>query len=396
MQRSGICFIIGAESEALRSAPVINALRRDTRFTVNVIVSGVEPKSVEETLSAFGIIPEITLELPPQPSSNIAFTARAMSSLESTITGLRPAACVVQGESTIASIAALCAFWQQIPLVHLEAGLRIGSLADSFPDEGNRKIIDHISQLHLAPTSGAAMNLVREGLTSDTIVVTGNTSVDAIHELASGDLHYCDPRLTEIEDSGHRIVILDIQRPDIRGKALHRVLDAMRQLIVSDPTVHVVIPADTEVRRALRVGCSGSDRIFVCEPLPHADRARLLANASLVLSDSNGLQEEAPSFDVPVLILRDVTERPESVSTGVARLVGTETSSILREATDVLAGVAKWNTTGYGTNSFGDGRASTRCVEAIGWLLRMNERPEAFQPETANAVLARPLLYRVA
>jgi UDP-N-acetylglucosamine 2-epimerase (non-hydrolysing) len=396
MQRPGICFVIGSESEALRSAPVINALRRDTRFTVNVIVSGVETKPVEETMAAFGIIPEITLDLPPQPSSNIAFTARAMSSLESTITGLRPAACVVQGESTTASIAALCAFWQQIPLVHLEAGLRIGSLADSFPDEGNRKIIDHISQLHLAPTSGAAMNLVREGLTSDTIVVTGNTSVDAIHELASSDLPYSDPRLTEIEDSGHRIVILDIQRPDTRGKVLHRVLDAMRQLILSDLTVRVVIPADTAVRRALRVGCAGIDRILVCEPLPHADRARLLANASLVLSDSNGLQEEAPSFDVPVLILRDVTERPESVFTGVACLVGTSTPSILREASDVLAGDAGWNTTGYGTNPFGDGRASTRCAEAIGWLLRMNERPEAFQPETANAVLARPLLYRVA
>jgi UDP-N-acetylglucosamine 2-epimerase (non-hydrolysing) len=283
-------------------------------------------------------------------------------------------------------------------VVHLEAGLRTGDLQSPFPEEGNRKIIDHIASLHLAPTSGSAMNLIREGITSDTIAITGNTVVDAIQDVASRELPYTDPRLMAIEESNRRIVVLTVHRRESWGAPLQRILDAVRQLVIADETVHVVVPAhpNPEVRHDVQQGLGRIERVLVCDPLPYSDMARLLANASLVLTDSGGIQEEAPTFDVPVLILRDVTERPEAVTAGVARLIGAETGTIVRESLHVLAGTAEWNTCGYGHNPFGDGKASQRSVDAIAWMLGKGERPESFDPETANDVLQRPLIYAVA
>lgn len=389
-----ICIVVGTRSEAIRVGPLVGSMRRDGRFDVVLIVGDQQSAPVLHALSTFDLTPDITLFTLTGPSGDSS--ARLMSTLQTTFADLNPAACVVQGDSMTAATAALSAFWKNIPVVHLEAGVRSGHLLHTTLEDGNRKIIDHISRLHLATSAGSAMNLVREGLTSETIVVTGNTVVDAIQNIASRDLPYTDSCLTEVEESGRRIVLLAVHREETQGKPLLRILQAMRRLIATEPTVHLVVPLNPHLQRGLKTGLSGIERVTLCEPLEQSDRTRLLANASLVLTDSTGIQEDAPSFDVPVLVLRDVTERPESVASGVALLVGSDAELIYREAVDVLAGEANWNTTGYVTNPFGDGRASQRTVEAIGWMLGMNERPEAFQPETADAVLRRPLLFRVA
>jgi UDP-N-acetylglucosamine 2-epimerase (non-hydrolysing) len=307
-------------------------------------------------------------------------------------------ACVVHGDSLTAATAALVAFWRDIPVVHLEAGLRANASSARLAEQGHRRMIDHLASLHLAPTACDATHLIREGLSSDTIAVTGNPVVDAVQGVASRDLPYTDTRLTAIEDSNRRIVVLSVHRHELRGGPLRRVLAAVRTLTANDSTLHVVapVPADPEIAGALRDGFSGIERVLVCDPLPYSDMARLLANASLVLTDSDGLMEEAPTFDVPVLILREVTERPEAIVSGVARLVGTDADAIVRETLQVLAGDAEWNTCGYGSNPFGDGLASGRVVEAIAWMLGLGERPEAFNPATADAVLNRPMIYAVA
>lgn len=393
-----VCFVIGTRPEAIKVAPVVSAMRADGRFQAVLIASGQHTTPVLQALAPFGIEPDITLNLERQTGTLNEFSALLLPELERTFQELRPVACVVHGDTITASASAFAAFLAQIPVVHLEAGLRTGDLASPFPEEGNRKVIDHLCSLHLAPTRGSAMNLLREGLTSNTIVITGNTVVDAIQEVASRDLPYSDPRLTAVEDSNRRIVVLTVHRRESWGAPLQRILEGVRQLVASDPDIHVVVPThpNPEVRRDVHAGFDGIDRVLVCDPLPYADMARLLANASLVLTDSGGIQEEAPTFDVPVLILREVTERPEAVESGVAKLIGADTAAILREATAVLAGEAEWNTTGYGTNPFGDGQASQRSVDAIAWMLKLAERPESFQPETANDVLNRPLIYAVA
>jgi UDP-N-acetylglucosamine 2-epimerase (non-hydrolysing) len=399
MQEPVVCFVIGTRPEAIKVAPVIIAMRRDGRFAPVLITSGQQTRPVLEALETFDLSPDITLDVSLSTGSPNEFPAQLIPAFDAILSEIDPAACMVHGDTITAVTSALAAFWRGIPVVHLEAGLRNGrheGLQRS--DQGNRRIIDHLASLHLAPTAGSAMNLIREGLTNESIVITGNTVVDAIQEVASRDLPYSDTRLTSIEDSNRRIVVLSVHRGETSGEPLQRILEAVRRIVAGDSTLHVVVPtpAHPEIDADLRTGFSGIERVLVCDQLPYSDMARLLANASLVLTDSSGLQEEAPTFDVPVLVLRETTERPEGIASGVAKLVGANAEAIVHESLDVLAGVAEWNTCGYGTNPFGDGFASERSVAAIGWMLGLEDRPGSFNPETADAILNRPLIYAVA
>jgi UDP-N-acetylglucosamine 2-epimerase (non-hydrolysing) len=395
-----VCFVIGTRPEAIKVAPVVNAMRTDGRLHPVLIASGQQapPEPLLEALATFDLTPDLTFEPDRAAGALAEFPARLMMSLDAALARLEPVACVVHGDSLTAATSALVAFWRNIPVVHLEAGLRASAAPARLAEQGHRRMIDHLASLHLAPTACAATHLIREGLTSDTIAITGNPVVDAVQAVASRDLPYTDPRLTAIEDSNRRIVVLSVHRHQLRGERLRRVLEGVRTLVASDTTVHVVapVPADPVIAGDLREGFAGIERVLVCDPLPYSDMARLLANASLVLTDSDGLMEEAPAFDVPVLILRELTERPEAIVSGVARLVGADAGAIAHEAALVLAGDAAWNTCGYGGNPFGDGFASGRAVGAIAWLLGLGERPEAFQPATADAVLNRPMIYAVA
>lgn len=384
--------------EAIKVAPVVLALQRDGRFTTQLIVSGIDPASVEDALSGFGLAANFTCAVDTHSGTLAEQANLQIPLLESVLESLRPTVCLIQGDSIDATAAALTAFWRAIPVVHLEAGLRTGDLTSGSIEEGHRKVIDHLSRLHLTPTPGTAMNLVREGRTSDSIVVTGNTIVDAIQDVASRDVPYSNAHLTAIEESGRRIVLMTVHRRESWGQPLLNAIEAMRAVVEAEPDVHVVVPVDPDSKsfQIVRDGFADLNRVLVCEPLSFADQARLLANASLVLTDSGELQEQAPTFDLPVLVLRDLPERPEATAAGVAKLIGVNPNTIVREALDVLAGTANWNTCGYADNPFGDGRAAERTVAAIGWHLGLNERPDAFQPIQANAVLARPLLFRVA
>ncbi|MEJ7837684.1 MAG: UDP-N-acetylglucosamine 2-epimerase (non-hydrolyzing) [Thermomicrobiales bacterium] len=398
MKNTLICFVVGTGAEAIRIAPVIRAVQRKHPMASLLVSSGQDFEQVRLALQNFGLTPDLELAHAGVGGSLMEFAAGMMPALDAVLTERRPAACVVLGDSITASSSALAAFWQHIPVVHLEAGLRSGELSTPSTEEGHRRIIDHLSALQLAPTPGAAMNLVREGRTSETIVVTGNPVVDAIQEMASRDIPYTDTQLTEVEDSCRRIVLLAMQRRDSWGQPLLNTIEAVRRIVATEPDVHVVMPVDrdSKARWIVQDGFAGIDRVMVCDPLTLGDQARLLANSSLVLTDSSELQEQAPAFDVPVLVLRDVPERPEAISAGVAKLIGVNPTTIVREALDVLAGSASWNTCGLVDSPFGDGQAARRAVEAIGWKLGCNERPDAFQPDQANAVLARPLLFRVA
>jgi UDP-N-acetylglucosamine 2-epimerase (non-hydrolysing) len=398
MKKPVICFVIGTRPEAIKVAPVVNAMRADGRFEAVLIGSGQHTTPVLQALEPFGLAPDMMFDLDRPTGGLNEFSGLLTPELDRVFADLNPAACVVHGDTITASVAALAAFFRQIPVVHLEAGLRTGDLASPFPEEGNRKIIDHLCALHLAPTVGAAMHLIREGLPQQKIVITGNTVVDAIQDVCSRDLPYSDPRLAEIEESGKRIVLLTVHRRESWGEPLERILAGVRELIRREPDIHVVAAThpNPDVQKVVRAALGGVERVLVCPPLPYADMARLLANASLVLTDSGGIQEEAPTFDVPVLILRDVTERPEAVEYGVARLIGADPLAIVAEGQAVLAGVAEWNMTGYANNPFGDGQASQRSVAAIAWMLGLAEKPESFQPESAQQVLDRPLIYAVA
>ncbi len=232
----------------------------------------------------------------------------------------------MQGDTATAMIGGLAAFWRHIPVVHVEAGLRSGRLDAPFPEEANRKIISQVCSLHLPPTEMARRNLQREGIDGENVIVTGNTSVDAILDMASMRQPYDVPELAAIEESGRRIVLVTCHRREIWGEPMRRLLSGIRGLVEKHPDIHLVVPAhpNPAVRADVHAALDGSNRILVCEPLSYPSLVRLLSRASLVLSDSGGIQEEAPSFGVPVLVMREVTERMEAVQAGCARLVGVD------------------------------------------------------------------------
>jgi UDP-N-acetylglucosamine 2-epimerase (non-hydrolysing) len=275
----------------------------------------------------------------------------------------------------------MVAFWRQIPVVHVEAGLRTGNLKAPFPEEANRKIIDHICALHLAPTESARCNLQREGIAGDRVIITGNTAVDAIQIMAGLNLPYRDSQLASIEASGRRIVLVTCHRRESWGEPLRGVLSAIRTLVEQQPEIHVVLPVhpNPAVRNDVNAILGDAERVFVCGPLPYASLARLLERSYLVITDSGGIQEEAPTFGVPVLVVRDVTEREEAVKSGYAKLVGTDPDHLLREATALLENPATHDTLVATQNPFGDGLAARRTVHAIAWHLGRGERPTEFQ-----------------
>lgn len=388
MHKPTVGFVIGTRPEAIKVATVVREMAADGRLHPVLISSGQHIEPVLQALAPFGLQPDLSLSLQRVTGSLAELSAQLIPSLDDAFEETRPDMVVVHGDTITASVAALVAFWRRIPVVHLEAGLRTGDLAAPFPEEGNRLVIDHLAQLMLAPTPETAANLSREGIDPERVVISGNTVVDAIQHVASLHLPYSDPRLAEIEASERRIVLVTVHRRESWGKPIRDVLGAVRRLVEGHPDIQVVVPAhpNPAVRSEVEACLEGVERTLVCDPLPYADLARLLARATLVLSDSGGIQEEAPSFGVPVLVLRDVTERQEAIAAGCAYLVGTNPERIVRSAARLLSPEGAEDRR-VRTNPFGDGRAAIRAVEAIAWQLGMGPRPEEFQPMAAAGVL---------
>lgn len=378
-----ILLVVGTRPEAIKVAPLVQTLRADGRFDAVLIGSGQHDEPVRQALDAFGLVPDIMLRLERTTGSLVELAALLMPALDVHLQRLTPAACVVHGDTITASAAAFAAFLRQIPVVHLEAGLRTGNLASPFPEEGNRVVIDHLCALHLAPTDEAAANLAREGIADDRVLVTGNTVIDAIQFVAGRDVPFRDPRLAEVEASGRRMVLVTVHRRESWGEPIRRVLRAVRRLVAQHDDIHVVLPThpNPEVRRLVERELSETERVLICGPLPYADLARLLSRAALVLTDSGGIQEEAPSFGVPVLVLRETTERPEAIAAGLAQLVGTDPVRIFDEASALLSGPAGVALPVSRQNPYGDGRAALRSSDAIAWLLGMAARPAPFLAE---------------
>lgn len=378
--RPAVTLLVGTRPEAIKVAPIVQEMRRDGRLNPILVSTSQQAHLIDSTLAAFGLRPDVTIPLVRDSGSITELTARLLPKLEDVFADLQPQATIVQGDTATAMIGGLAAFWRRIPVVHVEAGLRSGRLDAPFPEEANRKIISQICSLHLPPTEMARRNLRREGIGGDSVIVTGNTSVDAIMDMARMRQPYDVPDLAAIEESGRRIVLVTCHRREIWGEPMRRLLQGIRGLVETHPDIHLVVPAhpNPAVRADVHAALDGSDRILVCEPLSYPSLARLLSRASLVLSDSGGIQEEAPSFGVPVLVMREVTERMEAVQAGCARLVGVDPDDVVNAAHQALTG--SW-TRSTARNPFGDGFAARRTVDAVAWHLGHGERPLPFKPD---------------
>jgi UDP-N-acetylglucosamine 2-epimerase (non-hydrolysing) len=362
-------LIAGTRPEAIKLAPVVAAMRAAGRVNPVLIASGQHPAMVAQALAAFDLEPDVTLPVERRTGSQPELMTAMVNRLDALFAERQPEAVIVQGDTTTTLAGALAAFWRQIPVVHLEAGLRSGDLDSPFPEEGNRKLVGQLASLHLAPTPLAATNLLDEGVPVSRVVLTGNTVIDAALTIVDRQPQLPDG-LDPVVNAG-RLILVTAHRRESWGEPLERVLLAVRTLLNRYPDVHVVLPShpNPAVRAQVEAGLAGQPRVTITDPLPYPALARLLSEAYLVLTDSGGIQEEAPSFGVPALVLREVTERVESLAAGCAKLVGTDPALIVAEAMRLLDDRAARDAMTAAGNPYGDGTAAVRTEEAVAELL---------------------------
>lgn len=391
-----VCLVGGTRPEGLKLGPVVVAMIERGRLSPLTVASGQHPTMFHQAIEAFDLHPDIELNGLRQRGGQAELVSLLLPELDAVLAARRPAAVVVQGDTSTTLAAALTAFWRGVPVVHLEAGLRSWNLAAPFPEEGNRRLVAQISSLHLAPTPTAVRNLATDGIHGPYVLSIGNTVVDAALTLSNRPAAYSDDRLAKIEQRAaaerSRLALVTVHRRESWGAPLRRVLTAVAELVRILPDLEIVLPAHPNpvVRDDVLRILGGEDRVTVTEPLPYVDLIRLLKRASLVLSDSGGIQEEVASFGVPVLVLREVTERTEAVEAGFATLVGTDEEIIIEQASRLLRRGGTDDTgRSLHANPFGDGWARYRAEEAIAWTLGLQPDPPAqFLPAGTADVVA--------
>jgi UDP-N-acetylglucosamine 2-epimerase (non-hydrolysing) len=373
-------IVVGTRPEAVKLAPLAAALRTAGRVHPVLVATGQHTTMVTQALAAFDQRPDVSFELDRRTGEQVELVAELAPALDRVLTADGSAGVIVQGDTTSALVGGLVAFWRRIPLIHLEAGLRSGDLTSPFPEEANRRLIGLLADLHLAPTQRAVDALLREHVDRQRMLLVGNTVVDAVLAAAGRDTAFEDPRLARVDrlvGDGARLMLVTAHRRESWGAGLDRVLAAVEQIVREHSDLQCVLPAHANpaVRAQVDRALATHPRVTITDPLPYPALCRLLSRSTIVLSDSGGIQEEAPSFRVPVLVLREVTERMEAVDGGWAQLVGTDTARIVAAAKGVLGGMCPLP---HGRNPFGDGFAGRRSAEAIEWLLGLGRRPVEF------------------
>jgi UDP-N-acetylglucosamine 2-epimerase (non-hydrolysing) len=357
-----IAVVVGTRPEAIKLAPVIHELERQDGVQPLVISTGQHREMLDQMLEGFQIAPDVDLEL-MQPDQKLSdLTAALVAGLGDVLRVEEPEWVVVQGDTTSAFSGALAAFYEGIPVAHVEAGLRTGDMRSPFPEEANRKLAGVLTDLHFCPTDRSRANLVAEGIDPMKLRVVGNTVIDALL-WALGRVRASAQTLPRTRP---RRILLTLHRRENQGEVMRRAAQAVRQLAAS-ADVEVIFPLHKSpaVRRAVLPVLTGVEGVCLCEPLDYFDLVEALDSCDIVLTDSGGLQEEAPTLGKPVLVLRDTTERPEAIEAGVARLVGTRPPDIYRAALELLESELAYRSMTTPVNPFGDGKASSRIVSAI-------------------------------
>ncbi len=357
-----VLVVIGTRPEAIKLAPLVRALRADGAFAVTACVTSQHRELLAPVLSFFGVPCDVDLQVMTPGQTLTEVTARVLAGVGEVLAGGAFDLAVVQGDTATAFAAGLAAFYARVPLAHVEAGLRSGDLARPFPEEGYRRLLDVLSAYLFAPTPAAARNLRAEGHPPGRIFVTGNTGIDAL--LAAAGQVRADPRPSPFAPGpGEWLVLVTAHRRESFGEGLGRVCRALAALVERHPGLRVLLPVhpNPNVREAVQA-LHGLPRVALVEPLEYPDMVRALLAADLVLTDSGGLQEEAPALGKRVLVLRETTERPEGVEAGAAELVGTDVDRIVGRVSALLGGGVP---PGPAVSPYGDGRACARVVEVL-------------------------------
>ena len=359
--------------EAIKLAPVIKELeRRPDEFELCIAVTAQHRQMLDQVLRLFDITPDHDLDIMRPEQTVFEVTSRVLLGLEPVLRREQPDVVLVQGDTTTVMAAALAAFYLKIPVAHVEAGLRSYDKFQPFPEEINRRLVSHIGDWHFPPTEGARQNLLREGLPAERIVVTGNTVIDALLATVRPDYRFDHPALSRLDFAGRRVVLATTHRRENWGGPLREVCHAIRAIVERHADVDVIyaVHLNPQVQRVVRAELGDVPRVHLLEPLDYEPFVQLMSRCHLILTDSGGIQEEAPSLGKPVLVLRNVTERPEGAQAGTLKIVGTDRDVIVREAGRLLTDPAEYRRMATAPNPYGDGQASRRIADVLAQLRR--------------------------
>ncbi len=375
-------FVFGTRPEAIKLAPLILALGETSDLVPIVVVTAQHRQMLDQVLEFFRIDPDHDLDVHRPGRSLSAIAASTLDRLDPVIEQLVPDMLVVQGDTTSTLAGALAGFHRGVPVTHVEAGLRSFDRAAPFPEEVNRRAVSQLADLHLAPTPTSAANLAAEGICGEDVVCTGNLVIDALDRAIATAQPPEDHRLADLAADPRRLLLVTVHRRESWGAPLRSVGRALGRLARERSDLVVVLPLHLNplVREAIAPEVAGLANVLVVPPLAYGSFAWLIDRADLVLTDSGGIQEEAPSRGTPVLVLRETTERPEAVTAGTARLVGTDEDRIVDAVTGLLDHEDQYLAMARAVNPFGDGNAAARSVAAIRWRFGTGSRPEEFAP----------------
>ena len=368
MKKLKVMAVFGPRPEAIKMCPVVLEMKKYPDFIEPVVaVTAQHREMLDQVLHLFGIVPDYDLNIMTKGQTLYDVTRRALEGLGSVLAEAKPDIVLVHGDTTTTFVGALASFYAQIAVGHVEAGLRTGDKYSPFPEEMNRKLTGSLADFHFAPTAISKDNLLRENIAADKIFVTGNTVIDALVKTVNDDYRFSDDSLHNILNSGGRLILVTTHRRENLGAPMRQVYQALKEVILTHTDVKAIFPVhkNPKVREIVEQELGHLDRVHLIEPLDYEPFANLMAKVDIVLTDSGGIQEEAPALGKPVLVLRDTTERPEAVEAGTVKLIGTAFEDVLQETNRLLDDTQYYRQMADACNPYGDGKASERIVKTL-------------------------------
>lgn len=356
-------LVFGTRPEAIKMCPLVNELKQRGRFNVVVCVTGQHRQMLDQVLEAFGVVPDYDLSVMKDKQTLFDITDNILTRIKSVLDKVKPDIVLVHGDTSTTFVTALACFYMQIPVGHVEAGLRTHNIYSPFPEEFNREAVSIIAKFNFAPTELSKLNLLKEGKSPESIFVTGNTAIDALKTTVKQDYFHRDLAWAE----GSRLIMITAHRRENLGEPMHHMFRAIRRVMDEHDDVKALYPIHMNpiVRQAAEDELNGCDRIRIIEPLEVIDFHNFLSRSYMILTDSGGIQEEAPSLGKPVLVMRDTTERPEGIEAGTLKLVGTDEETIYEEFTKLLTNKEAYDAMAHASNPYGDGFACMRIAEVL-------------------------------
>lgn len=378
MDKIKVMTVFGTRPEAIKMAPLVLALQTDERFEAVTTVTAQHREMLDQVLEIFKIVPDYDLNIMHKKQTLTEITANVLTKLDQVIKAVNPDIILVHGDTTTTFAASVAAFYNQVAIGHVEAGLRTWNKYSPFPEEMNRQMTDDLADLYFAPTEESKANLLKENQAAAKIFVTGNTAIDALEQTVSSDYQH---ELLAKLDPGHKLILVTMHRRENQGQPMARVFRTLLEVVEQRPEVEVIYPVhlSPKVQKLAHEILGNHERIHLIAPLDVVDFHNLAAKSYFIMTDSGGVQEEAPSLGKPVLVLRDTTERPEGVSAGTLKLVGTEPAKVKAAMLELLDDPNVYQQMAQAQNPYGDGQASQRILAAIAYHFGLSEqRPKEF------------------